>query len=72
MPIEDVSFSHVSIAMASDAQAGAPDMADDIEPMCRAGFFARNVRGLQLNHVEISNQEGEAFLLQDVESGAGP
>lgn len=66
MPIEDVSFNDVSISMAENAQAGTPDMADDIEPMRRAGFFARNVRGLCLSGVEISGQSGEKFLLQDV------
>lgn len=71
MPVEDVTFSHVSITMASEAQSGAPDMADGIEPMCRAGFFARNVRGLGLDHVDISNQDGEAFLLHDTDFYAG-
>ncbi len=67
MPIQDVSFDDVSIAMATDAQAGTPDMADDISPMQRAGFFARNVRGLRLRDVRIENQIGEAFLLKNVE-----
>ena len=65
MPIEDVSFDDVSISMASDAQAGAPDMADGIEPMQRAGFFARNVRRLNLDHVAIANQIGEPLLIED-------
>ena len=67
MPIEDVSFDDVSIAMAANAQAGAPDMADDIPAMQRAGFFARNVRRLRLRDVEITNQIGDAFLLSEVE-----
>lgn len=66
MPIQHVSFSDVSISMATDAQSGAPDMADDIEPMCRGGLFARNVRGLRLDRVDITNQIGDPFLLQDI------
>lgn len=66
MPIEDVSFSDVSISMASNAQPGNPDMADDIEPMCRAGFYARNIRGLCLSGVDITGQSGERFMLKDV------
>ncbi len=66
MPIEDISFEEVAISLASNAQAGAPEMADDIEPMRRAGFFARNVRGLRLDRVHITNQVGEAFMLRDV------
>jgi polygalacturonase len=67
MPIEDVSFDDVSIAMATDAHAGEPDMADDIPSMQRAGFFARHVRGLRLREVVIENQIGEAFLLDKVQ-----
>lgn len=67
MPIEDVSFSDVSIALAAEADAGAPEMADDIPPMRRAGFFARNVAGLRLDRVEITGQEGEPFLLASAE-----
>lgn len=65
MPIEDVSFDDVSISMATKAQAGAPEMADNIPPMQRAGFFARNVRGLRLRDVRIENQIGEPFLIAE-------
>lgn len=65
MPIEDISFNDVLVSMATEAQAGMPDMADDIAPMQRAGFFARNVRGLRLNHVAIENQIGAPFLIED-------
>jgi hypothetical protein len=64
-PIEDISFDDVSISMAPNAPAGPPDMADDIAPMQRAGFFARYVRGLRLNHVAIENQIGAPFLIED-------
>ena len=63
MPIKDVSFDDVSISMATHAPAGEPDMADNIEPMQRAGFFARNVRGLRLRDVRVENQIGEPFLI---------
>lgn len=67
MPIEDVSFDDVSISMATDAQAGAPDMADDLAPMQRVGFFARNVRRLRLREVAITGQVGPAVLVSEVE-----
>ena len=44
-----------------------PDMADELEAMQRAGFFACNVRGLRLRDVGITNQIGEAFLLENAE-----
>lgn len=66
MPIKDVSFTDVTIGMAQGSPAGEPDMADDIEPVSRAGFMARNVRGLCLRDVRVSGQAGEAFLLEGV------
>jgi len=66
MPIEDVTLDDVSITMDRNAEAGYADMADDIPQQRAAGLFARNVRGLRLRDVEITNQIGEAFLLGDV------
>ncbi|HYR94614.1 MAG TPA: glycoside hydrolase family 28 protein [Methylomirabilota bacterium] len=66
MPIEDVSFRDVSIAMSPHATEGVPRNFDDLAPMRRAGFIAHNVRGLRLDGVDISGQAGERFVLQDV------
>jgi len=66
MPIEDVAFSDVAIVMAANARAGVPEYADGLEPMRRAGFFARNLRRLRLDRVEVSGQDGEPFVLRDV------
>lgn len=65
MPVEDVTFEDVSIVMASDARTGEPDMLDDVAPMSRAGFLARNVRGLRLERVTVTNQIGEPFLVEE-------
>jgi polygalacturonase len=65
MPLQNISLSDISISMSSDAQAGYPEMADDLELMQRAGLFARNVRGLGLHHVEVTGQLGPAFTLID-------
>ncbi|HEV8469647.1 MAG TPA: glycoside hydrolase family 28 protein [Candidatus Limnocylindria bacterium] len=66
MPIEDVAFSDVTVVMSTDAREGIPEYADGLEPMRGAGFFARNMRGLRLDRVDISGQAGEPFLLRDV------
>lgn len=66
MPIEDVMFRDVSIAMSEDARSGVPEHLDDVPPMSRVGFFARNVRGLRFEGVDVSGQLGEKFLLTDV------
>jgi len=63
MPLEDISFSDVSISVSDEADSGYPEMADDIPSMSRAGFFIRNARHLRLEHVEVTGQVGEAFDL---------
>ena len=65
MPVEDVSLSDVSVSMAEQAQAGYPEMADDMELMQRAGVFVANARGLKLHNVEVTGQLGPAFMLND-------
>ena len=66
MPLEDVSFRDVVIRMAERATTGVLRNFDGLAPMSRAGFIARNVRGLSLEGVQVSGQEGEAFVLTDV------
>lgn len=66
MPIEDVSFRDVAIRMSDHARSGIPEHLDGVPPMSRAGFIARNVRGLRLDGVEVSGQQGEPFVLTDV------
>jgi polygalacturonase len=65
MPLEDISLSDISITLSPEAEAGYPEMADDMELMQRAGFFVRNARGLHLHHVEVNGQQGAAFHLID-------
>jgi len=65
MPLEDISFSDVSISISDEADSGYPEMADNIPSMSRAGFFIRNACHLRLDHVEVTGQVGEAFDLDD-------
>ncbi len=65
MPVEDISFRDVSVAMAPDAAPGMPDMADDIQAMSRAGFFVRNARRIRFHGVEVTGQAGPAFDVAD-------
>ena len=64
MPIEDLTLDDISITMDRMAEPGYADMADDIPQMQAVGLFVRNVRGLRLRDVEITNQIGEAFLVE--------
>ncbi len=65
MPVEDITLSDISISLAAGAEAGYPEMADDMELMQRAGFFVRHARGLRLHHVEVNGQSGAAFQVID-------
>lgn len=63
MPVEDVTLDDVAISMARDAEPGYPEMADDMALMQGAGLFVRNVKGLRLRDVEITEQKGQALLM---------
>lgn len=65
MPVEDVSLDDVTISLAEEAEAGYPEMADDIPQMRQAGFFVRNARNLHLQRVEITHPRGPAFDIAD-------
>jgi polygalacturonase len=65
MPIEDISFSNISVTMAEKSESGYPEMADGLETMHRAGFFIRNVNHLRLDQVEIYQQVGPAFRIEN-------
>ena len=61
MPLEDISFSDVTISLTAGMDAAHPEMADDIPSMSQAGFFIRNARNVRMDHVQITGQIGEAF-----------
>ena len=61
MPLEDISFTDVSISISDEADSGYPEMADDIPSMSQAGIFIRNARHIRLEHVEVTGQHGPMF-----------
>lgn len=65
MPLEEISFSDISISFSKEVESGYPDMADDIPSMSRAGFYIRNARHLRLEAIELSGQEGQVFDIAD-------
>ena len=65
MPLEDISLGDISISVSEQADAGYPEMADDIPSMSRAGFFIRNARRLRLERVEVTGQLGPEFDIDD-------
>jgi polygalacturonase len=64
MPVEDITFDNVFVAMAKDAVPGKPAMMDGIEPMKQKGFFCCNVKNISFNGVSVSGHEGPAFTVE--------
>ena len=65
MPLEDISFTDVSISISEQADSGFPEMADDIPRMSQAGFFIRKAQRVRLGNVEVRGQKGPAFDIDD-------
>jgi polygalacturonase len=65
MPLEDISFSDVTISLIDGMEATHPEMADDIPSMSQAGFFIRNAHNIRLDNVHITNHLGPAFDVDD-------
>lgn len=65
MPLRDISLSDVSMTMAPDGPADYPEMAEDLEPMQRAGLYLHNVERLRLHNIEIAGQLGPAISITD-------
>ncbi len=62
-PIEDVSFSDISISLGGGTEPGYPEMADGLTKMLHGGFLIYNVDHIRLDHVELDGQDGPAFDL---------
>jgi polygalacturonase len=65
MPIENISFSNVSVSFIEGAEPDYPEMADGLDKMLQVGFFVRNAHHIRFDHVEVTNQIGAAFDLED-------
>ncbi len=59
---------HVHITYDENPQPGAPAMLDGIEPCTKVGIFADNIEELIMHDVKVESQEGEAFILRNIEN----
>ncbi|NMB90970.1 MAG: glycoside hydrolase family 28 protein, partial [Chloroflexi bacterium] len=60
-PVEDISFSDVTVSLAEGSSPDFPEMADGLEPMHQAGFVVRNARRVLFEKVRLIHQCGPAF-----------
>lgn len=65
--IEAVIMDHIHVTYAENAQEGVPAMLDGIDPCVKMGVFANNIKQLTLHDVTIAGQEGEAFILENID-----
>ena len=61
MPVVDITFSHIRIAMKPDAEPDLPAMMVDLKPMKQRGFFCSNAEDVLFEHVTVQHHEGPAF-----------
>ncbi len=65
--IEEISLKNCAFRFADEAKSDVPDMTGGLEPCSKMGIFASNVKKLILENVTVEGQEGESFLLENIE-----
>lgn len=66
--ISDVTFMNIQIELSSsslNSRAEYPAMMSGIDPMRQQGFIIRNATNVVCNHVQINNNLGEPFVIED-------
>lgn len=64
--IEQIEMSDISFEFANDCKKDVPEMLDGIEPCSKLGVYANNIDKLVIRNVDISGQEGEQFILENI------
>ena len=67
MPVEDITFEHITITLSAETEQGYPEMADGLELMAQAGLYINNAMKIKLENVEIQNQKGPAYLIHNTD-----
>ena len=65
MPIDQVTFDHVSVSFAAEAKAFIPAMQNDAVPRLRMGLYLNNVQKVCLNDVHISGAVGSELITEN-------
>lgn len=69
--IEELVLRNITVSYAENAKCDVPAMSSGVEKRSRGGLFARNIKKLTLENVNIEGQEGEPFTLIGVDEFAG-
>ncbi len=68
MPVQDITFNNVSIAMSNNTEPQMPGMLSNFEPMCKQGVYCQFTKNVSFNQVTIENQEGPSYLVVNSEN----
>lgn len=60
-PVENVTFSHISVTMNQKGKPGVPAMMGDLDPVSAGGFFLRNGKGILFERVRLTGVKGREF-----------
>lgn len=64
--IEEITMKNVQISFAKNAKKGYPEMLDGIEAVSKMGMWIKNVNRLKLEQVQIEDEVGEKFILENI------
>ncbi len=67
MPIESITLENIKITYADNPEPFAPAMMSFLEPQVKQGFQFRNVKAVSVRNVDISGQDGEPYVYENVE-----
>jgi polygalacturonase len=65
--IERVEIKNVKVTYAAEPKKGYPEMLEDIEAVSKLGLYANNIRELILSEVLLEGQEGEPYIIENVD-----
>jgi polygalacturonase len=66
--IKKIIMKNVSFNYADHPKQDVPDMTCDLDPCTRMGLFAANIEQLVLEQISIEGQDGEKYILRDIDS----
>lgn len=66
--IERIEMKNITIRYAEHAQPGIPAMLCGVDPCCKKGMYANNIKELILDHVDIDGQTGDAFECHNIDN----
>lgn len=65
--IEELIMRHIEVSYAENPKCDVPAMSEGVDACSKKGIFARNVKRVTLEHVNIVGNDGEAIVLDAVD-----